>query len=442
MIAAALVIFMQHISDLVPQSNPSRGGGRVASAAYRYSLDQCEDFSGLEEGVNRYDLLLLVKRTGKLAGFTPRMIHLLDYYMAFTREIDWEEGSRPIVYQSLARTSLDLGVTERQIQKLEHQLFTVGAITFNDSGNHRRYGQRDSNSGRILYAYGVDLTPLAYLKLDLEEIFQEKQLHDQAWMETKRQISWYRRQIRSSLLEIEEEGTPARQIQILEAAYDKIAIQLRTHIDLEQLRSLLERHRELHSDILEAMKVNTPPQVKPSHTSNRAETTQESSCGSEQQFVHYKLTTHKQLNTSSPADSGFQEKRSEPSVLNDPVLASGLQHIKLKQVLLAASERFRAFLPLEQRLTGWTDVVEAAFRLRTDLHISQRSWAEACDTLGRAGASICVLITDRATERPKNPVRQPAAYFQGMINRSRTGELRLHNSVFGLLQNFDAKETA
>lgn len=139
-------------------------GGRVSSEAYRRSIEFCDDFCGLEENTDRYKLLLLVKRAGKLAGFTPRMIHLLDYYMAFTRDVDWEEGSRPIVYQSLSRTALDMGVTERQIQKLERSLFEVGAITWNDSGNHKRYGQRHARSGRLIFAYGVELTPLAGLE--------------------------------------------------------------------------------------------------------------------------------------------------------------------------------------------------------------------------------------------------------------------------------------
>ena len=102
------------------------GGGRIASPKLRLSQEQCEEFDGLDKNANRYDLLLLVKRVGKAAGFSPRMITLLDYYMSFTRDIDWEEGGRPIVYQSLAKTALDMGVSERQIQILENQLFDLG----------------------------------------------------------------------------------------------------------------------------------------------------------------------------------------------------------------------------------------------------------------------------------------------------------------------------
>ncbi len=424
---------MQPTSTLVSQTNQHRGGGRIASPAFRQSLDQCEDFAGLEENTNRYDLLLLAKRTGKLAGFSPRMIYLLDYYMAFTCELDWEEGSRPIVYQSLARTSLDLGVTERQIQKLEKQLFEVGAITWNDSGNHKRYGKRDPETRRIQYAYGIDLTPLAYLKPALEEKLYEKQLYDKAWLDTKREISQCRRQIRSLILELQEQGSHADTIHSFENSYTEIAIQLRTNIRLEALRPLLARHSDLHSSLLKYVAANTPAQTNPSQASNSPIKTPSSSCTSEPEFAHYKYTNPFNKNTCSLSGTGFQESVAEPSERNKFLLATGLQHISLKHVLLAASERYRAYLPVEPRPMNWNDAVEAAYRLRIDLRISQQSWADACELLGRAGASICVLLTDQAIDRTENRVRQPAAYFRGMVNRARAGELRLHNSIFGLL---------
>ncbi|GAA5507383.1 hypothetical protein Rcae01_02839 [Novipirellula caenicola] len=89
--------------------------GRIASYRHRDRYELFCEFVGIEQGVNRYELLLLVKKLGKGGGFTPRMIQLLDHYMAFTQAQDWQEGSRPIVYQSLSRTALELGVSERQI---------------------------------------------------------------------------------------------------------------------------------------------------------------------------------------------------------------------------------------------------------------------------------------------------------------------------------------
>jgi len=421
----------------------SRGGGRIASDRYRQSLDLCEDFTGLEENTNRYDLLLLVKRAGKLAGFTPRMIVLLDYYMAFTRELDWEEGSRPIVYQSLARTSLDLGVSERQIQKLEQQLFSAGAITWNDCGNHRRYGQRHSSTGKIIFAYGVDLTPLAYLRAELEQKLHEKQLYTEAWQKTKRLISSYRRQIRSLMLEWQqEEGPQAQLLQKFEQDYQEIAIQLRTHIELQELRTLLGRHKRLHSALVDAMEVEGNRENKASaRQSSAADKTQKSSCRSVPKFVHYKYSTQLK-NNGSPSASCFQKSVAKPTGPDDLVSATGLQHVSLGQSLQAASDRFLGYLPLASRPMEWNDVVEAAYRLRSELHISQQNWAEACEVLGRVGASLCVLITDQGTQRAENRVTQPAAYFRGMVNRARAGELRLYNSIFGLISSHSVREDA
>lgn len=424
---------MQYAPTSAIQPQPSRGGGRIASPAYRQSLTLCEGFEGLEENTDRYRLLLLVKQVGKAAGFTPRMVQLLDYYLAFTRDCDWEEGSRPIVYQSLSRTALDLGVSERQIQKLEQQLFAVGAISWNDSGNHRRYGQRDAETGRILYAFGVDLTPLAYLQAELKSKLQEKRLYDSAWMETKRQISWYRRQIRSLILERErEEGTFECDEQEPTKLNELLAIQLRTHLNLGELRSLLERHKQFHSGLLAQAPTatNIANNKKPSRQGEQnfvlQTTTQESSDESD----------------SSPADNRWQKSVAEPPGPTGVIRSSGIEHIALKHVLLAASDRFREHLPVEPRPLNWADVVEGAARLRPHLRISQASWGEACEILGRAGAAVCLLLTDQAALRSQTPALRPPAYFRGMVNKARRGELRLHNSIYGLIERNGASLAA
>ena len=459
-----LIDTMHHISHVnLPQVHQYRGG-RISSPKLRKSLEQAQDFCGLEEDVNRYDLLLLVKRIGKAAGFTTKMINLLDYYMAFTRDLDWEEGSSPIVYQSLSRTALDLGVSERQIQKLEKALFEVGAITWNDSGNHRRYGQRCQETGRIKYAYGVDLTPLAYLKSALERKLEEKKAHDNAWMETKRQVSWYRAQIRAVLAElelIEEIDPPYHE---LEAAYNEIAIQIRTTMSLERVGELLEEHKEFHSLVVSVLEEYGSSAVEEqsaevNNTPVASQETKKSSSKSDSLDTHYKSTTQKQsnkLDTSKTTSKSFQERRNENSEAKTQrteqgensevreeenlILKTGLQHITLKQALNAASDRFKDHMPLEPRPMNWNDFVEAAYRLKGDLHISQNSWSHACVTLGRTGAAICLLLTDQATSRADDPVTKPAGYFNAMINRAKTGELHLHNSIFGILKKEGSSE--
>lgn len=417
---------MQHIETYIPSN---RAGGRISSQRFRESFDQ-----KVEETVNRYDLLLLVKRVGKQAGFTPRMIQLLDYYINFTRDIDWEEGGQPIVYQSLSKTALDMGVNERQIQKLEKALFEIGAITWKDSGNHKRYGQRHDKTGEIIYAYGVDITPLAEMKTDLESKLQDKLLYDQAWMETKRQISYYRSQIRACVAEAyEKEDERAGQWAL---SYDDIALQIRTNIKLPQLIEMLKAHKSLHSTILEGLTKY-----------DAVKETKESTCSNVQKDAHYKYPKNKQSNKldtrkaqpSKLSNEGSNEigedEQSREQKAENAVQSSGLQHITLKQALSASSDRFQEYLPFEDREVSWSDFIDAAYRLKGELGISQNSWANACVTLGRTGAAICVLLTDQALQREFNRAEKPAGYFNAMIERGKSGTLHLHNSIFGILKN-------
>jgi len=421
---------MEHLSQPSLQHTPY--GSRIASDRYRQSLTACLEFTGLEEGTDRYRLLLLVKKLGSKAGFTPRMIQLLDYYMAFTRDVDWEEGSRPIVFQSLARTALDLGVTERQIQKLERSLADLGAVTWNDSGNHKRYGQRDPKTGRILYAFGIELTPLAALQAELEAKLREKEQLDAAWMAAKRQISWYRAQVRSLLSEWSLRGDTG--VAEYDRRYGEIAVPIRTHLRLPHLRNLLEQHRALHAAVAEGMKLEHPAAKMPArHNVSAAPKTRECSPKDEIPDAHLEPTNQEpsvETDTRTLTGRGFQGSRAGTAEIPAVAARAGVEHVRLSTALLAASQRFREHLPPDP---NWGDVHEAAYQVRRALRISQASWGAACELLGRTGAALCVMIVDQATRREGNQVSQPAGYFRAMLNRARVGELHLHRSVFGLV---------
>ncbi|MAH06467.1 MAG: hypothetical protein CL561_13005 [Alphaproteobacteria bacterium] len=427
---------MQHIETYNYSTDVKRIGGRIGSQRYRECFENT-----IEETVNRYEILHLVKRVGKEAGFTPRMIQLLDYYINFTRDIDWEEGGQPVVYQSLAKTALDLGVNERQIQRLEKALADVNAITWKDSGNHKRYGQRCEQTGAIIYAYGVDLTPLAALKADLEAKFFEKQAHDRAWMETKRQISYYRSQIRAGIAEAtEQDDERAGQWSI---AYEDIAVQIRTNINLENLNKLLEAHKALQTTIYEGLT-----------RYNAVKETKETTCSDAQKDAHYKYPKNKisnklesnisVLNSSNECSNADEHCETEETLVPktqaetkpvDILRSAGLQHITLKQAVSASSQRLKNYLPLEEGELTWGDFIEAAFRLKNELDISQTSWGRGCEVLGTSGAALCVILADHSTQRLFNPIENANAYFCAMIDRAKRGELKLHNSIFGILKS-------
>lgn len=447
--------------NIIETYNPPLSGGRISSPKIRGADQFSDEFGGLAEDAKRFELLKLVKRVGAYAGFTSKMVQLLEYYLVFTKDCDWKAGNRPIVYQALSKTALDFGVSERQIQKLERALFEVGALAWNDSGNHRRYGSRDAETGEIIYAYGVDLSPLAALRPFLIAKDHEKTLADEAWMETKRQISWYRSQIRSMIAEAREVKTLEHFSIQAESNYEGIAISIRTYMDIKDLRTLLEAHKDLYDVLMNTLEGASPslsPTLKDDQMSHDY-----TSMG-EQQFAHIDNTNKNKYDksyNSSSRDHG-SIKASEGSVrpsqsskpYNDaPVthskeeildskeqwraaISEELGRISWKQVLNACSDRFKQQFPIHDRPLAWSDIADAAAEMLPTLGISKSAWWEACSTLGRHGAAICIMVIDQKTQAGDmaDRVRNPGGYLREMTARAKKGELNLHGSVFGLLK--------
>jgi len=87
-------------------------------------------------------------------------VHAVDWLFKFTQAQDWGEGARPIVWPSAAMQREALGLGLSQVKTLNRALIEAGLITMKDSPNGKRYGKRDGK-GRIVEAYGFDLSPLA-----------------------------------------------------------------------------------------------------------------------------------------------------------------------------------------------------------------------------------------------------------------------------------------
>ncbi len=426
-------------------------GGRLSSPKIRGMDLISEEFEGLPEGVTRVDLVHLVKDAGAHVGMTPAMINLLEYYLRFTRDCDWSDGGRPIVYQSLLKTARQFGVSERQIQYLEKRLFEAGALTWNASGNHKRYGARDDRSGEIIFAYGVDLSPLAALRPLLEKKMEEKQAIDQAWYEIKRQIGWYRARIRSLVGEAAQIPALGQMAAEADHAYKGINGHIRSYMSLEDLRALLKAHRELSDRLQAAIEAQVPAEKE---CGLNKDLTINSSSTDDKNFVHIYSTKNPQSlkrDTSSPTDRNASEGSvAEPAVTKSQVSAGGesykenwmaaiheeMGRISWKQVLWACSDRFKEKFPLERagKSLGWPDVVDAAYLMLDELKINKSAWWEACQVLGRDGAALCVMIIDQKVQDPDKAIRNPGGYLRAMTARAKKGELNLHGSIFGLLK--------
>ena len=75
---------------------------------------------------------------------------------------DWTGETRPLVWVSNEWLRARLGVGEGRLKQLIGLAFEAGLIAMREAGNgHRRGRREEGEGGRILWAYGFDLSPLA-----------------------------------------------------------------------------------------------------------------------------------------------------------------------------------------------------------------------------------------------------------------------------------------
>ena len=155
--------------DTVISAHSAQGGNfaghptgfRKLTLGLLHADHMAEGFTGLPDGVKTAARVLAAfKAAAPFLGYGPRLVHVIDWLFKFTQPQDWEEGSRPIVWPSARLQQDELGLGATQGKALNRQLIENGLITMKDSPNGKRYGTRNAE-GRIVEAYGFDLTPLA-----------------------------------------------------------------------------------------------------------------------------------------------------------------------------------------------------------------------------------------------------------------------------------------
>src|ERR1700730_8620539 len=132
-----------------------------------------EKFTGFPEGVMKPgQLLAAVKAAAPRLGISPRLVHAIDWLFRFTEPQDWEPDSRPIVWPSARMQEDELVLSPTQVKEITRRLIELGLVTMKDSPNGKRYGKRDLK-GRIVEAYGFDLSPVAARHAEFKRLAEE-----------------------------------------------------------------------------------------------------------------------------------------------------------------------------------------------------------------------------------------------------------------------------
>ena len=132
-----------------------------------------EAFAGLPEGISvPGQLLAAFKAAAPRLGLSPRLVHAVDWLFRFTQPQDWGRGGRPIVWPSASMQAEALGLSSTRTKAINRALIEAGLITMKDSPNGKRYGKRDPK-GRIVEAYGFDLSPMATRHAEFMRLAEE-----------------------------------------------------------------------------------------------------------------------------------------------------------------------------------------------------------------------------------------------------------------------------
>lgn len=392
------------------------------------AMATAERFCGLPSNLSRGQILAAFKRAAPCLGVAPRLRDAIDTLMAYSQPQDWEADSRPIVWPSNSALQEQLGLCRRQVQYLIRALVDERLIVPVDSPTGRRWGHRHPVSGKIVEAYGFDLSPLAVRYLEFMEAAEQARQDREARARLRRRLTIARKAIRQiSEAALEADLASQNWQQWAEDAM-RVAKDIDNDTPLEALlhavTNLEARRHEGESTLRAAFAPeDTAPldavDCTPITTTNQPLAENSATCKSDKEQRNENSATLSDNATRSDSRAPKASITKIEELETDPITP---------QFVLRVSPSLRPFIVNPK--PGWSDIVRAADWIRTDLGISRHAWIEACATMGRTTAAAAVAVIAAKSEE----IDSAGGYLRGMTQRAREGTLHLSRSFYGLAE--------
>jgi replication initiation protein RepC len=392
-----------------------------------------EGFAGLPEGVDTPgQLLAALKAAAPRLGISPRLVHAVDWLFCFTQPQDWEPGTRPIVWPSASMQQSSLGLAETQVKHLNRCLIDLGLVTMKDSPNGKRYGKRDPK-GRIVEAYGFDLSPLAARYAEFVRLAQEARAERAAMGRLRRRATIARKAIVQILETAAEYGFENEEWQVLARETKDLAQSLRSVERVDEMETgvkSLERRQQMARERIEALLGTVETAPKPAENRPHLYNYNPTPHPNKDTVIAAKMCNGEEDTPTLPdptppasAGAGFRPKRPE----------KGMVHGIAPDELPRLAPKLKPYL--RRPAPAWPDLVEAADWLRHDLGVSKSLWGDACLAMGRELAAVALAIV--STKEPEHFKTSPGGYFHGMVAKHLAGELRLERTIWALRRALD-----
>jgi replication initiation protein RepC len=380
-----------------------------------------EGFMGLPEEVSSPgQLLAAFKAAAPRLGVSPRLVHAVDWLFRFTQPQDWQKDTRPIVWPSASMQEEALALSESQAKRLTRALIEAGLVTMRDSPNGKRYGRRDSD-GRIVEAYGFDLSPVAMRHAEFVRLTEEGRAERAAMGRLRRRATIARKAIVQLLETAHEYGFVSEEWETLAQDTVSLTRALRAVQQLDEMEAgvaILERRQQAAREQLEALlkTVEITPLGRENATHQHS----------------YNPTTNPDQDTvitSKTCSGGGEGPRPQAQTSGQPKpMDKGIVHGIWPDELMRLTPKLKAYLPRPN--PTWPEIVDAADWLRHDLGVSKSLWGEACLAMGRELAAVALAIV--STKGAEHFRTTPGGYFHGMLAKAKTGELHLERTVWAL----------
>ncbi|MEL6820014.1 MAG: plasmid replication protein RepC [Pseudomonadota bacterium] len=392
--------------------------------------------------VPRNQAIIACKRVAPAIGLRAGDLLVLDALVAFSHPKDWDAGARPIVWPSndflMDRTGLSLSAVKRRSRRL----CELGLITYRDSSNGKRYGHRDAH-GRIVEAFGFDLSPLAARVAEFEALNMQLQEERALCYALKRKITVARRTVRS-LVETAIERllsgdwrSIVRRLEALLSSY----VPHRASVDQlaaahEAFDTLLQETEDSFKEALKANERFSAQEIKNTEKMNSKEFENDTHIPITTEPNNVKSSSNEKIKkapTASEQPKIVSDGRNDALGFSDTEGERGptLKPVEIPVIMQACPGFADMARGVQPYLNNWRDLEYVADRLRPTIGISEDAWLSAKSDLGAPKAAAAfALITDKYSH---GEVSSPGGYLRGLIGKAQRGELNLERSFYGRL---------
>lgn len=381
-------------------------------------------FGGLPNDLTHRQVLTVFKRAAPYIGIPPRLVHAIDTLMSWSRSIDWSDGQRPIVFPSNEKLTQKLGIGVRQVQKMLANAARFGLITHRDSANGNRVGARGKD-GRLIYAYGIDLSPLAVRYEEFAAVAREGVEADLRIKLLRQRLAAARRRIRTLAQLVDDEAIDSIDARTAVETALLATSQMRCVRD-EQLLGACVEQIETRAEELGKAVTKVLGGVPTASISQK-----DSPSGEPHDALN--TTTNQPKTAKADYSSGYPRRSSRNGYdVRDPEPQTDVEADLAKH---GVDPEFIAAVVPEFIMTGapqptWGELIGTAERLVDQTAIHRNVWHEACRLMGQKGAAASVLAT--AHKHMRGDVDRPGAYLRGMNKHAASGLLNLGRTYHGL----------